>query len=83
MRLLTMLAAAGLGYAAYALLTRRAGGHATRRPRLPEPYAHGAGDGAFIRPSGPEQMSAPPRTWDEVDEALDETFPASDPVARY
>lgn len=33
----------------------------------------------FIRPAGPEAMRDPPRCWDEVDEASDESFPASDP----
>jgi hypothetical protein len=26
-------------------------------------------------------MTDPPRTWDEVDQAVDESFPASDPPA--
>jgi hypothetical protein len=41
----------------------------------------GAG-GAPVRPAGPESMRHPPRQWDEVDEASDESFPASDPPAR-
>jgi hypothetical protein len=32
-----------------------------------------------IRDSGPEAMENPPKSWDEVDEASDESFPASDP----
>jgi hypothetical protein len=32
-----------------------------------------------IRDSGPEAMPDPPQDWDEVDEASDESFPASDP----
>jgi hypothetical protein len=35
----------------------------------------------FVRPAGPEAMRDPPRCWDEVDEAADESFPASDPPA--
>ena len=31
------------------------------------------------RPAGPAAMHAPPDDWDEVDQALDESFPASDP----
>jgi hypothetical protein len=34
---------------------------------------------AAVRSAGPEAMRDPPKEWDEVDQALDETFPASDP----
>ncbi len=33
------------------------------------------------RPAGPESMRDPPRDWDQVDQAGDESFPASDPPA--
>lgn len=36
-----------------------------------------------IRPAGPAAMRSPPRSWDRVDEASDESFPASDPPAAY
>ena len=32
-----------------------------------------------VRDAGPAAMENPPRTWDDVDEASDESFPASDP----
>lgn len=35
-----------------------------------------------IRDAGPENMTNPPRRWDKVDEALDESFPASDPPSH-
>jgi hypothetical protein len=35
------------------------------------------------RDAGPEAMRDPPEQWDEVDEAADESFPASDPPAYY
>ena len=34
-----------------------------------------------VRDSGPENMDHPPKDWTDVDEASDESFPASDPPA--
>lgn len=36
-----------------------------------------------VRNSGPEAMKDRPKSWDEVDEASDESFPASDSSAKY
>ena len=36
-----------------------------------------------VRPAGAESQENPPEDWDELDEELDETFPASDPPANY
>lgn len=37
-----------------------------------------------VRPAGPKAMhDKPKRPWTEVDEASDESFPASDPPAKY
>ena len=46
--------------------------------RAPGPLG-ASGGGA--RHAGPEAMRDPPRSWTEVDEASDESFPASDPPA--
>lgn len=36
-----------------------------------------------VRNSGPDAMKDQPENWDEVDEASDESFPASDASAKY
>lgn len=36
----------------------------------------------YIRDAGPDEMKDKPvRPWEDIDEALDESFPASDPPA--
>jgi hypothetical protein len=35
-----------------------------------------------VRDAGPENMENAPREWDRVDEAVDESFPASDPPSH-
>lgn len=36
-----------------------------------------------VRPAGKESLADKPAKWDEVDEAVDESFPASDSSAKY
>ncbi|MGO4853003.1 hypothetical protein [Phaeovulum sp. W22_SRMD_FR3] len=36
-----------------------------------------------VRDAGTEAMRNPPKTWSQVDEESDESFPASDPPANY
>lgn len=41
------------------------------------------GDRQDVRDSGPDHMTHPPKAWDKTDEAIDESFPASDPPSTY
>jgi hypothetical protein len=55
----------------------RGGGNA---PALAEDRPSGfVGDSGNARSAGPGAMRDPPRNWDKVDQASDESFPASDP----
>lgn len=45
--------------------------------KAPGPVGHTGGS----RPAGRRAMRDPPKEWDKVDEAVDESFPASDPPA--
>ena len=73
--------------AAWLLLDRlgrsaREGRVGRRHPALARPAGAPGSDMTPIRPAGPEAMRDPPRNgWDKVDEAEDESFPASDPPA--
>jgi hypothetical protein len=63
----------------------------TSKPETPESETTGAAafkDGkkvgpktsdVQVRPAGPESQAHKPKDWDKVDEAVDESFPASDP----
>ena len=82
----TIVAAAGAAVAglAAALFTRRWWGGdepeatALRRGRTaPGPV----GQSGAARSAGPEAMRDPPKAWEDVDQASDESFPASDPPA--
>ena len=75
-------AAAGLGY-----LAARAFRRDTSQDDLPAAALSGdrppgpVGHSGNARSAGPDAMRDPPRSWSAVDEASDESFPASDPPA--
>lgn len=87
----TILTGIGAGLAAaagYFLTTRLRSGEgesgegAEGHAALSGSGAHGAvGTSGAARSAGPEAMRDPPANWTKVDEASDESFPASDPPA--
>ena len=80
MGLIRMAALGALGYLGYKVYEKNKDDHRAA-------FAKGqAADENFaqVRDSGPEAMAdKPAREWTEADEASDESFPASDPPARY
>jgi len=82
----TMLATGGAAVAglAAALFTRRWWGREEgERPAAAHSRGKTApgpvGQSGAARSAGPEAMRDPPEEWEKVDQAVDESFPASDP----
>ena len=74
------LATAGLaGYALYRWFGRKAPGH---RAAFADGEANSDGF-CQVRNAGPDAMSSGAGQWDRVDQASDESFPASDPPATF
>jgi hypothetical protein len=79
------LVAGGAAVAAIAafLLGRRRWGRDGEKPAAAHARGKTApgpvGQSGSARSAGPEAMRDPPEEWDEVDQAMDESFPASDP----
>lgn len=80
MALFKLAMAAATGYAIYEMA--KAG---RRRPAEPQPAAFADGEAtpgfAPVRNAGPDAMASDLPKWGKVDEAIDESFPASDPPA--
>jgi hypothetical protein len=81
-----MLTGAVLAAGAYAARRERAGeapgSTPVARDRHRHRRAHPVAGG--VRPAGPSAMrDRPVREWSKIDEASDESFPASDPPAHY
>ncbi len=77
MGLIRLAVAGAAGYALYKYATRGEG-QATLAGST-------SGNRSFqrVRDAGTAEMSNAPRTWNRVDEASDESFPASDPPSHY
>jgi hypothetical protein len=80
MGLFRLAALGAVGYAVYKYATRQ-------EPHNKAAFAHGEGQPenfTQIRNAGPAAMrDTPGREWQKVDQASDESFPASDPPATY
>jgi len=79
--LLKMAALAALGYVGYKYYEKN------QRESSPPAFANAQTTGenfAKVRDAGPAAMADPPKDdWTIEDQASDESFPASDPPARY
>lgn len=79
MALIKLAAAGAAGYALYKYATRN-------REERHAAFATGegaAGNLTQVRNAGPEAMRDKPESWNAIDEASDESFPASDPPSTY
>jgi hypothetical protein len=80
MSLLQWAVAGAAGYAIWRTVQKNKG------EQTPVAFAHGeepGGNFAKVRSAGTEGMRSDPKRWDKVDQASDESFPASDPPANY
>lgn len=77
MALFKLAFATAAAYGLYHYVTR------DQKVRQRAAFADGEASGGSVevRNAGPEAMRSDPPQWDKVDEASDESFPASDPPA--
>ncbi len=74
MAILKLAALSALGYAGYKYFENHKADHAA--------FAGNQGK-ADVRDAGPAAMRDKPSSWNDTDQASDESFPASDPPATY
>ena len=80
MGLIRMALAGAAGYAFYKYALKDGSNANAAYDRNEE----AAGEGfSQVRNAGPEAMRDKPKNWSELDEAGDESFPASDPATKY
>jgi hypothetical protein len=82
---MALLKLAAAGAAAY-VIYRAAKGQQQEQTAAPVAFAkdENAGENfAQVRSAGTEGMHSNPAEWDKVDQAADESFPASDPPSTY
>ena len=79
MGLIRLAVAGAAGYALYKYATRENPDHAA----FATGEAAHTGSFSHVRNAGPEAMRDKPAQWQKVDEASDESFPASDPPSTY
>ena len=81
MALFKLAAAGAVGYFIYKAFRQQQG-----EAEPPVAFASGETPGdnfAQVRSAGTEGMRSDPPKWDKVDQAADESFPASDPPSTY
>jgi hypothetical protein len=81
MGLIRLALAGAAGYAFYKYATRDTAGD----EKVALATGEGAHSGSFtqVRNAGPDAMADKPGDWHKVDQASDESFPASDPPSTY
>lgn len=77
--ILATVGAAALGYAAVTAY-RRMCERGPRGAALSDDERFHADDFSATRSAGPDGMRDPPSSWSAADQAVDESFPASDPT---
>jgi hypothetical protein len=80
MSLLQWAVAGAAGYAIWRAVQKN------KTEQAPAAFAQGeepGGNFSQVRSAGVEGMRSDPKRWDKIDQASDESFPASDPPSTY